>query len=219
VEIAGSGERPRSERKSGGAKPCSAWPVNCHDEIWYGRRAEWDGSWKVAARGKVGRIAHGSRHLARSDGAAAQPPAFQRIEQASSFERPCRRKRAERRRPCRAPWSQVALGVSTSRQFAGPHDRGPRRGSRALMPRRMDGGDAPRGALLRRAGCRVARRNVLYDRAESAISRVTPGSIDWAPIFAGARWYHVAGSRGIERRRGQSHRPSRSLWRSRPVSQ
>ena len=43
------------------------------------------------------------------------------------------------------------------------------------------------------AGSRA--RNVLYDRAGSAISRVTPGSIDWggASIFAGARWYHVSG--------------------------
>src|SRR5256714_5833616 len=35
--------------------------------------------------------------------------------------------------------------------------------------------------------------NVLYDRAGSAISRVPPGSIDWASVFAGARWYHVSG--------------------------
>ena len=35
--------------------------------------------------------------------------------------------------------------------------------------------------------------NVLYDRAGSAITRVTPGSIDWAAAFAGARWYHVSG--------------------------
>ena len=41
------------------------------------------------------------------------------------------------------------------------------------------------------AGSRA--RNVLYDRAESAISRVTPGSIDWASVFTGARWYHVSG--------------------------
>src|SRR5207249_1117999 len=35
--------------------------------------------------------------------------------------------------------------------------------------------------------------SVLYDRAGSAISRVTPGSVDWATVFAGARWYHVSG--------------------------
>jgi D-serine deaminase-like pyridoxal phosphate-dependent protein len=27
--------------------------VNLHDEIWYGRRGRVEGSWKVAARGKV----------------------------------------------------------------------------------------------------------------------------------------------------------------------
>ena len=38
------------------------------------------------------------------------------------------------------------------------------------------------------AGSRA--RNVLYDRAGSAISMVTPGTIDWASVFTGARWYH-----------------------------
>jgi len=40
-------------------------------------------------------------------------------------------------------------------------------------------------------GARIS--SVLYDRAGSAISRVTPGSIDWASVFTGARWYHVSG--------------------------
>src|SRR5258708_20142859 len=40
-------------------------------------------------------------------------------------------------------------------------------------------------------GARIS--SVLYDRAGSAISRVTPGSVDWASVFAGARWYHVSG--------------------------
>ena len=40
-------------------------------------------------------------------------------------------------------------------------------------------------------GARVS--SVLYDRAGTAISRVTPGSIDWASVFTGARWYHVSG--------------------------
>jgi len=40
-------------------------------------------------------------------------------------------------------------------------------------------------------GARIS--NVLYDRAGSAISRVTPGSVDWTSVFAGARWYHVSG--------------------------
>ena len=40
-------------------------------------------------------------------------------------------------------------------------------------------------------GARIS--SVLYDRAGSAISRITPGSIEWAAVFAGARWYHVSG--------------------------
>jgi len=40
-------------------------------------------------------------------------------------------------------------------------------------------------------GARIS--SVLYDRAGSAISRVMPGSIEWASVFAGARWYHVSG--------------------------
>ena len=40
-------------------------------------------------------------------------------------------------------------------------------------------------------GARI--NSVLYDRAGSAISLVTPGNIDWASMFAGARWYHVSG--------------------------
>jgi 2-dehydro-3-deoxygluconokinase len=40
-------------------------------------------------------------------------------------------------------------------------------------------------------GARVS--SVLYDRAGSAISRITPGSVDWSSVFAGARWYHVSG--------------------------
>ena len=35
--------------------------------------------------------------------------------------------------------------------------------------------------------------SVLYDRAGSEMSRVTPGTIDWATVFRGARWYHISG--------------------------
>ena len=34
---------------------------------------------------------------------------------------------------------------------------------------------------------------VVYDRAKSAISEMTPGTIDWAKIFDGAAWFHVTG--------------------------
>jgi 2-dehydro-3-deoxygluconokinase len=35
--------------------------------------------------------------------------------------------------------------------------------------------------------------SVLYDRASSAMSRVSPGQIDWAAAFEGARWFHTSG--------------------------
>jgi 2-dehydro-3-deoxygluconokinase len=35
--------------------------------------------------------------------------------------------------------------------------------------------------------------SVLYDRAASAISRIEPGKTDWQSVFAGARWFHVSG--------------------------
>ncbi len=45
--------------------------------------------------------------------------------------------------------------------------------------------------FLETGGARIG--SVLYDRAGSAFSKITPGSVDWASIFAGARWYHVSG--------------------------
>lgn len=35
--------------------------------------------------------------------------------------------------------------------------------------------------------------SILYDRKDSAISRVAPGMFDWPTIFAGAKWFHVTG--------------------------
>jgi 2-dehydro-3-deoxygluconokinase len=49
------------------------------------------------------------------------------------------------------------------------------------------------GLYFAELGAAPRASSVLYDRAGSAISRVTPGSIDWASVFAGARWYHVSG--------------------------
>jgi len=34
---------------------------------------------------------------------------------------------------------------------------------------------------------------VIYDRAESAVSRIQPGEIDWEAVFTGARWFHWTG--------------------------
>ena len=35
--------------------------------------------------------------------------------------------------------------------------------------------------------------SVLYDRKGAAIAAIRPGMVDWAKVFAGARWFHVTG--------------------------
>src|SRR5437763_12346443 len=35
--------------------------------------------------------------------------------------------------------------------------------------------------------------SVLYDRKGSAIAAVRPGTVPWAAVFAGAKWFHVTG--------------------------
>jgi 2-dehydro-3-deoxygluconokinase len=35
--------------------------------------------------------------------------------------------------------------------------------------------------------------SVLYDRKDSAISRIRPGMVPWTEVFKGARWFHVTG--------------------------
>ena len=49
------------------------------------------------------------------------------------------------------------------------------------------------GLYFAELGAAPRASSVLYDRAASAISKVTPGSIDWASVFDGARWFHVSG--------------------------
>src|SRR5438093_6017252 len=35
--------------------------------------------------------------------------------------------------------------------------------------------------------------SVLYDRKGSAIAAVAPGMVEWAKVFAGAKWFHLTG--------------------------
>ena len=49
------------------------------------------------------------------------------------------------------------------------------------------------GLYFAELGAAPRASSVLYDRAQSAISRVQPGTIDWASAFEGARWFHVSG--------------------------
>src|SRR5258708_17414261 len=119
------------------------------------------------------------------------PPAFQRIEQASSFDVHVGGSElnvavAAARLGLASCWvsrlPDNALGRMIEGQVKG-------HGVDARVEWTADG----RVGLyfVEIGGARVSK--VLYDRAGSAISRVTPGSIDWASVFAGARWYHVSG--------------------------
>src|SRR6266516_361520 len=49
------------------------------------------------------------------------------------------------------------------------------------------------GLYFAELGAAPRASSVLYDRAASAIARLSPGSIDWQFMFAGARWFHVSG--------------------------
>jgi 2-dehydro-3-deoxygluconokinase len=49
------------------------------------------------------------------------------------------------------------------------------------------------GLYFAELGAAPRASSVLYDRGASAISRIAPGSIDWASVFSGARWFHVSG--------------------------
>ena len=49
------------------------------------------------------------------------------------------------------------------------------------------------GVYFAELGAAPRASNVLYDRSGSAISRVKPGTIDWRQALEGARWFHVSG--------------------------
>jgi 2-dehydro-3-deoxygluconokinase len=49
------------------------------------------------------------------------------------------------------------------------------------------------GVYFAELGAAPRASTVLYDRAYSAISHITPGTIDWKAAFDGARWFHTSG--------------------------
>ena len=49
------------------------------------------------------------------------------------------------------------------------------------------------GVYYAEAGASQRASQVIYDRARSAIAEMTPGTIDWTPIFEGAAWFHCTG--------------------------
>lgn len=56
----------------------------------------------------------------------------------------------------------------------------------------LRGGDRV-GVYYAEAGASQRASQVIYDRARSSIATLTPGTIDWAAIFAGAAWFHCTG--------------------------
>ncbi|MCK5130315.1 MAG: sugar kinase [Clostridiales bacterium] len=49
------------------------------------------------------------------------------------------------------------------------------------------------GIYFLETGANQRPSNVIYDRAGSSISQLTPGEIDWGDIFEGATWFHITG--------------------------
>lgn len=49
------------------------------------------------------------------------------------------------------------------------------------------------GIYFLESGASQRASKVTYDRAHSAISEIAPGMVDWAKVFAGAKWFHWTG--------------------------
>ncbi|HVK18381.1 MAG TPA: sugar kinase [Fimbriiglobus sp.] len=54
-----------------------------------------------------------------------------------------------------------------------------------------DGGRC--GVYFLEFGASPRASGILYDRKDSSIARVSPGTFNWPTIFRGARWFHVTG--------------------------
>jgi 2-dehydro-3-deoxygluconokinase len=120
------------------------------------------------------------------------PPAFQRLEQARSFD---------------AYVGGGELNVAVAAARLGAQSRWVSRlpdnalGHMIANRAREQGvdvhiewtADDRAGLYFAELGAAPRASSVLYDRAASAISRVAPGSIDWLAVFGGARWFHVSG--------------------------
>ena len=123
------------------------------------------------------------------------PPggAFQRLEQAHSFDVHVGGSELNvavlaARLGVKSRWVSRLPDNALGRMIAA---RAREQGVDARVEWTADGGGRVGLYFVEHGGARIS--SVLYDRAGSAFSRVTPGSIDWASVFAGARWYHVSG--------------------------
>jgi 2-dehydro-3-deoxygluconokinase len=120
------------------------------------------------------------------------PPAFQRLEQARSFD-------------VHVGGGELNVAVAASRLGISSRwvSRLPENAlGRMIANRAREHGvdahidwtaDDRAGLYFAELGAAPRASSVLYDRAASAISRIRPGSVDWASEFDGARWFHVSG--------------------------
>jgi len=120
------------------------------------------------------------------------PPAFQRLEQTHSFDAyvgggELNVAVAAARLGARSRWVSRLPDNALGRMIAG---RGREQGVEVQIEWTADD---RAGLYFAELGAAPRASSVLYDRAASAMSRVTPGSIDWASAFSGARWFHVSG--------------------------
>jgi 2-dehydro-3-deoxygluconokinase len=120
------------------------------------------------------------------------PPAFQRLEQAHSFD-------------AYVGGGELNVAVAAARlglssrwvsrlpENALGHMIANRAREQGVDPRIEWTPDDRAGLYFVELGAAPRASSVLYDRAASAISRVQPGSIDWSSVFNGTRWFHVSG--------------------------
>jgi 2-dehydro-3-deoxygluconokinase len=120
------------------------------------------------------------------------PPAFQRLEQAHGFD---------------AYVGGGELNVAVAAARLGIASRWVSRLPENALGRMIANGareqgvdahiewtpDDRAGLYFAELGAAPRASSVLYDRGGSAMSKVTPGSIDWPSVFSGARWFHVSG--------------------------
>ena len=146
------------------------------------------------------------------------PPHFQRLEQTSSLDV-----------QVGGGELNVAVGASRLGLKSAWVSRLPKNALGHLMENRVrqagvdtshiiwaDGGRM--GLYFVEFGAAPRASSVLYDRADSAISAIKPGEVDWKGVFAGAKWFHTSGiTPALSDSRRRRHSPSfTGRERSRP---
>ncbi len=121
------------------------------------------------------------------------PPHFQRIEQATSFDV-----------QVGGGELNVAVGVARLGLQSAWVSRLPKNAlARLIQNRARQSGvdtsgivwadDGRVGVYFVEFGAAPRASSVLYDRANTAISAIRPGEVDWKKVFQGVRWFHTSG--------------------------